>query len=183
MPPDELNMFSYEVLGLVGRNGAGPHDMVSFVRRDRMFVWSGERRYYIEPQRLTDLGYLERRTEPGQTHPRNVYRLTPKAVEALRDYARTPARFTPLKSEAVLRLMIADLAGEAATLQGLLALREDIADLYDRLGDIEARALALPHRRKYVLRVTGFMRRLFDLHLQLVDELERELDPRDHGPF
>jgi DNA-binding PadR family transcriptional regulator len=183
MPRDALTLFSYEILGLVGRNGAAPHDMVRFVRRDRMFAWSGERRYYIEPQRLTDLGYLQRRTEPGHTHARSVYRLTPKALEALRDYARTPVRFTPLKSEALIRLLITDLVGEAATLQGIRDLREDIADLEDRLDDIQTRTLALPHRRKYVLLVIAFMRRLFALHLQLVDELEREFDPRDHGPF
>jgi hypothetical protein len=33
----------------------------------------------------------------------------------------------------------------------------------------------LPHRRKYVLLANGFLRRLLDLHLELVDEIEREL--------
>ena len=144
-----------------------------------MFAWSGERRYYIEPQRLSELGYLERTTEPGETHPRTVYRLTKRGVAALRDFASTPARFTPLKSEVLVRLMVADLAGEAATVHGMRALREDVADLLTRLEKIEARAEALPHRRAYILKVTRFMRRLFELHLDLVDELERELDPAD----
>jgi hypothetical protein len=33
----------------------------------------------------------------------------------------------------------------------------------------------LPHREKYLLIVVGFLRRLLDLHEQLVDEVEREL--------
>ncbi len=36
----------------------------------------------------------------------------------------------------------------------------------------------LPHRRKYLLLVTDFLRRLLDLHLEFVDEVERELAPR-----
>jgi DNA-binding PadR family transcriptional regulator len=183
MPRDALSLFSYEILGLVGRHGAGPHDMVSFARRDRMFAWSGERRYYTEPRHLAELGYLQASSEPGRTHPRTVYRLTDQAREALRDFAHTPARFTPLKSEALIRLMITDLVGEAATRQSMSALREDIADLLERLADVERRTEALPHRRKYLLIVTRFMRRLLALHLELVAELERDLDASDHGPF
>jgi hypothetical protein len=86
--------------------------------------------------------------------------------------------FTPVKSELLLRLLIADLVGEAATRQGIGALREDIADLLDRLEQSEASAQMLAHRRKYLLLVSTFLRRLLDLHLELVDEVERELAPK-----
>lgn len=86
--------------------------------------------------------------------------------------------FTPVKSELLIRLLIADLVGEAATRQGIVALRVDIADLLDRLEQSEASAQTLPHRRKYLLLVSGFLRRLLDLHLELVDEVERELAPK-----
>ncbi len=72
---------------------------------------------------------------------------------------------------------MADLVGEAATRSSVAALREDIADLSARLSEAEAAAQALPHRRKYLLLVTGFQRRLLELHLDLVDDVERELDP------
>ena len=81
------------------------------------------------------------------------------------------------KSELLLRLLIADLVGEAATRRRIGALREDVADLRARLAQSEASAEALPHRRKYLLLVNGFLRRLLDLHLELVDEVERELAP------
>jgi hypothetical protein len=84
--------------------------------------------------------------------------------------------FTALKSEALLRLLVADLVGEAATRTSMLTLRDDIGDLLARLDETEAAAHGLPHRRKYLLLVTGFMRRLFDRHLELVNEVERELD-------
>ena len=116
----ELSLFSYEILGLVGREGAGPHDLRQMVKRGRMLDWAGERQYYAEPKRLARLGYLETRKEPGKTRPRTVYSLTEKGVTALREYAEEPARFTPLKSEPLQRLLIADLVGEKATREGLL---------------------------------------------------------------
>src|SRR6187402_1180719 len=172
---DELSLFSYEILGLVGRGGAGAHDLLRMARRGRMLDWAGESQYYAEPKRLASLGYLEARREPGKTRERTVYTLTDKGLEALRAYARTPVRFTPLKSEPLLRLLIADLAGEATTREAMATLREDLADLLERLEQTEASAETLAHRRKYILLVTGFMRRLFELHLDLVDEVEREL--------
>jgi hypothetical protein len=36
----------------------------------------------------------------------------------------------------------------------------------------------LPHREKYLLLVTGFMSRLLELHRQLVDEVQLQLDDR-----
>jgi DNA-binding PadR family transcriptional regulator len=177
MSSDELSLFSYEILGLVGRDGAGPHDLRQMVKRGRMLAWAGESQYYAEPKRLAKLGYLDVRKEPGKTHQRTVYTLTDKGLEALRAYAETPARFTPLKSDPLLRLLIADLVGEDATRASLAALREDIADIAARLDDAETTAATLPHRRKYLQLVIGFLRGLLDLHLELVDDVEREFAP------
>ena len=176
MSSHELNLFSYEVLGLVGRAGAAPHDLLRMARRGRMLDWAGESQYYVEPKRLARLGYLDARKEPGQTRERTVYTLTDKGLDALAAWAQTPVRFTALKSEALLRLLVADLVGEAATRASMLTLRDDVTDLLARLDEIEAAAEGLPHRRKYLLLVSGFMRRLFELHLDLVDRVERDLD-------
>jgi hypothetical protein len=67
------------------------------------------------------------------------------------------------------------LVGEAATRESIATLRDDIADLFARLDATDASAAALPHRRKYLLLVNGFLRRLLELHLEWVDEVEREL--------
>jgi DNA-binding PadR family transcriptional regulator len=181
MSRDELSLFSYEVLGLVGRTGAGAHDLLRLARRGRMLAWAGESQYYTEPKRLAALGYLDARKEPGRTRSRTVYTLTEKGLDALCDYARTPVSFTPVKSDVLLRLLIADLVGEEATRESVGTLRDDIADLSARLDDAEATAEALPHRRKYLLMVLGFLRRLLELHKDLVDEVERELTPTDTG--
>jgi len=171
----DLTLFSYEVMGLVGREGAGPHDLLRMARRGRMLDWAGESQYYVEPKRLARLGYLEARTEPGRTRPRTVYSLTDEGLEALRAYARTPVAFTPLKSEPLLRLLLADLVGDDVTRAALGTLREDLADLRVRLEESAEAAGALPHRAKYLLLVNGFLRGLVDLHEELVDDVEREL--------
>jgi DNA-binding PadR family transcriptional regulator len=173
MSSDELNLFSYEVLGLVGRNGAGPHDLRRMVRRGRFFDWAGESRYYVEPKRLARLGYLRARREPGRTRERTVYTLTEKGLDALVAWARTPTRFTPVKSEINIRLLLTDLVGEPDTRASILALREDLADLRARLEEAEASSESLPHRQKYLRLNILFVRRLLDLHEELVDEVER----------
>src|SRR6187431_2349758 len=115
MSSDDLSLFSYEILGLVGRTGAGAHDLLRLARRGRMLDWAGESQYYAEPKRLARLGYLEAQKEPGKTRERTVYRLTEKGIDALRAYARTPVRFTPVKSDPLLRLLLCDLVGEEVT--------------------------------------------------------------------
>ena len=177
MSSDDLSFFSYEILGLVGRTGAGAHDLLRLARRGRMLDWAGESQYYAEPKRLARLGYLEAQKEPGKTRERTVYRLTEKGIDALRAYAQTPATFTPLKSDPLLRLLIADLVGEDATIESLQALRQDLSDLRARLDESVSSAVALPHRSRYLLIVIDFLRGYLELHEQLIDRVERELTP------
>jgi hypothetical protein len=56
-------------------------------------------------------------------------------------------------------------------------LREDIADLQARVAEMEIRAGEIPHRQKSLVMTAGFLRRLLALHLDFIDEVERELAP------
>src|ERR1700756_4691686 len=89
MATTELSLFSIEILGLVGREGAGPHDLLRMAKQGRMLAWAGESQYYTEPKRLAELGYLSARKAPGKTRARTIYALTDKGREALHDYAST----------------------------------------------------------------------------------------------
>jgi DNA-binding PadR family transcriptional regulator len=171
----ELGLFSYEILGLVGRGGAGAHDLLRLARRGRMLDWAGESQYYTEPKRLAKLGYLDASREPGKTRERTVYTLTDKGLDALREYAKTPVRFTPVKSDPLLRLLLCDLVGEPVTRASMLTLRDDLADLQRRLDESVVTAEALPHRSKYLLLVIEFLHDYLELHRELVDTVEREL--------
>jgi DNA-binding PadR family transcriptional regulator len=177
MSGKELSLFSYEMLGLVGRSGVGAHDLLQMARRGRMLDWAGESQYYVEPKRLAKLGYLDARKEPGKTRERTVYTLTEKGLDALREWVRTPVTFQPFKSEMMMRLLVADLVGEAPVRESVGTLRADIEDLFERIAESEASAAALPHRSKYLLLNTRFLRQLLDLHLQWIEEVERELSP------
>jgi hypothetical protein len=114
-------------------------------------------------------------SRPNGCAPRSA---TSKGLEALRSYARTPVAFTPLKSDALLRLLICDLVGEEVTRASMATLRDDIAELEARLEEAEHSAHQLAHREKYLLLVTTFMRQFLDLHSELVDQVEHELQPQ-----
>src|SRR5215211_7441175 len=93
MAVSELSLFSIEILGLVGHQGASPHDLLRMAQSGRMLAWAGESQYYTEPKRLAKLGYLSSRKAPGKTRERTIYTLTDKGIEALREYARTRVEF------------------------------------------------------------------------------------------
>ncbi len=76
-----------------------------------------------------------------------------------------------------MRLLLADLVGDEVTRESFATLRDDVAELAVRVGESARVADELPHRRPYLLLVHDFLRRLLDLHLELVDEVERELAP------
>jgi DNA-binding PadR family transcriptional regulator len=175
MSSNELSFFSYEILGLVGRGGAGAHDLLRLAKDGRMLAWAGESQYYTEPKRLAKLGYLSASKAPGKTRERTVYALTDKGLDALLEYARTPAVFTPFKSDALQRLLICDLVGEDVTRESLASLRDEIADIESRLDAADERARNLPHREKYLLIVTRFLRGLLELHEELIEDVKQEL--------
>lgn len=171
---EDLTSFSYEVLALVGSGGAGAHDLLRMAKQGRFLAWAGESQYYVEPKRLAKLGYLEARKEPGKTRERTVYTLTEKGLDALREWVRTPLRFTPFKSEALIRTLATDLVGEDAVREGFATLREDLEDMRVRVEETAERAKALPHREKYLNLGLEFIEGLIGLYEELVDKVEQD---------
>lgn len=176
MSRDTLTPFSYAILVLVGRDGAGPHDLVQMARKGRVYAAAAESQYYAEPKRLERLGYLSARKEPGRTHERTHYSLTGHGVAALRDWAGQPVRFPRTLHEGVVRLLAADLVGEAPVRESVAALRTELDELDALIDDGEATAAALPHREKYLRINHRLARRLVAAHRDWIAEVERELD-------
>jgi DNA-binding PadR family transcriptional regulator len=172
--PDNLTLFSYETLALVGRGGVGAHDLRRIAKRDRFLAWAGESQYYVEPKRLARLGYLEARKEPGKTRERTVYALTDKGLDALREWVRTPLAFTPFKSDALIRIMATDLVGEEAVREGFAGLRADLDDMRARAEEAGRRAKTLPHREQYLRLGLDFVEGLIQLYEELVEKVERD---------
>jgi DNA-binding PadR family transcriptional regulator len=175
MSTGKLTAFSYRILALVGRGGAGAHDLARMAERGRIYAYDAPSQYYAEPKRLASLGYLDARKEPGKTRERTHYTLTDKGLEALREWAAEPTPFPRINHEGVTRMLATDLVGEAVVRESIAALRSEIADLSARADEAEAVAETLPHRRNYLLLNLRLARRLLAAHLEWVDEVEQEL--------
>jgi DNA-binding PadR family transcriptional regulator len=178
MSRDPLTPHSFAVLTLVGRGGAGPHDLVRMARSGRIYWDAAESQWYAEPKRLAALGYLDARTEPGRTRPRTHYTLTDEGRAALAAWMETPARFPRMQHEAVVRLLAADIVGGAAVLGSLRALRDEIAAILARLDAAEAVARTIPSRESLLLLNHRLARRIVQAHTDWLDEVEQELAER-----
>ncbi len=166
------------MLVLVGRDGAGPHDLVRMARQGRVYADFAESQWYAEPKRLERLGYLSSRKEPGRTRERTHYMLTEQGLHAVREWMTEPARFSRIQMEPAWRLLAADLVGPEAVLESLRALRAEIADLNARLDVAEPIAETIPHRTPYLLLNLQLARRIVQAHADWLDEVERELGPK-----
>ena len=163
------------MLVLVGRGGAGPHDLVRMARVGRVYQGAAESAYYAEPKRLERLGYLRSRKEPGKTRERTHYELTEKGYDALREWMRTPASPPRIATDAIERLLAGDLVGDAAVLESLSGLREEIETMLAGVDTSVEAAAALPHRRTYLLLNYRLARAVLEAHLAWLDEVEAEL--------
>lgn len=166
------------MLALVGKGGAGPHDIARMMREGQIFWAAARSQYYAEPKRLEKLGYLSSAKEPGQTTERTHYKLTAKGTRALRSWLAEPARFTRIQAEGVVKLLAADLVDDDVILASLEALRETIAELRAGLAAAEARRPEFPHRERYLELNHAFARELIDAHATWLDQVERELGKR-----
>jgi DNA-binding PadR family transcriptional regulator len=173
----ELTPFSYAILCLVGRNGAGPHDLARMMREGHA-IWSSARsQYYAEPKRLERLGYLRSDKQPGQTTERTHYTLTDKGTEALKAWLAEPTRYSRIQAEPVLHLLAADFVDDAVTVESLKAMRAELAEISEQVDQAEARASELPHRERYLRLNHTFMRAVIKAHEDLIELAEKELGP------
>jgi DNA-binding PadR family transcriptional regulator len=175
----DLTGLSYVVLNLIGRNGAGPHDLVQMARRGQRLYWAGaESKIYAQPKRLEELGYLTSEKTPGKTRERTHYRLTEKGVRAVQEWLPLPSRFPRIQSEAAIRVQASDLADDPrVVLDSLKPLREEIAELAAVLDESERREPQFPHRQRQLRLLHSLGRRLLCAHLEWIGEVEQELGP------
>jgi PadR family transcriptional regulator AphA len=161
---------------LVGRGGAGPHDLRLMADRGRVYWDAAPSQWYAEPKRLSELGYLEARKQPGRTRERTHYTLTGTGRDAIEEWVRTPASLPRTQHETVVRLMAADLVDPAAVLEGLHALGEEIEAALADVG--AARTIAheaLPHRRHLLEVNHRYAERMLKLQRDWLREAQRVL--------
>ena len=149
MNAKELTPFSHVILALVGRGGAGPHDIVRVMRQGAQFWSTSESHYYAEPKRLAKLGYLSARTEPGRTRPRTHYELTDKGVEALRAWLAEPAAMPRVQHEGIVKLLAAELRRDATVAASVTGLRAEFDEAEAQLDAQVERIPDVPHRAQH----------------------------------
>jgi DNA-binding PadR family transcriptional regulator len=173
----DLHSFSFVVLVLVGRRGAGPHDLKVMAAKGRVYWDAAPSQWYAEPKRLEKLGYLDARTEPGRTRRRTHYTLTDSARAALEVWVRTPSPLPRTQNESIVRLLAADLVDPTAVLEGLEGMRAEIEAALAQVSAARAQWAELPHR-KNLLEVNGrYATRLLELQREWLDEARRALAP------
>lgn len=184
MAAADLTPFSYAVLTLVGRDGAGPHDLVRMARQGRVYWTAADSQWYSEPKRLAKLGFLRAEKRPGRTRERTHYTLTEAGRAALLEWAAEPARFPRIQHEAVTRLLLGDMVPDAVLVAGLQSMRTEIAEIAAQLGAADAAAAEVPHRTRYLRLNHALARRILDAHSTWIDQVERELgDPAQPAPL
>jgi DNA-binding PadR family transcriptional regulator len=174
-----LTPFSYVILALVGRDGAGPHDIVRMMREGAIFWTTSESHYYAEPRRLAALGFLQARTEPGRTRPRTHYELTDAGREALAAWLAEPAAMPRVQNEAVVKLLAADFTDDATIAASLARVRVGMQRAYEALEEMERRAPLIPHRTRYLRLIDDYGRRLLDAQREWLDAVQEELGRQD----
>ena len=170
-----LSSFSYAVLVLVGRGGAGPHDLRRAAGYGRVFWESAPSQWYAEPKRLAEHGYLEAHKTPGRTRERTHYTLTERGREALAGWVRTPATQPRIQNEPVIRLAAADLVDPAAVLEGLEAMRPDLEAAVTGVEAGQERAADLTHRAHLLAVNHRYAKKLLELQREWLDEAEAVL--------
>lgn len=170
----ELTPLAYVVLSLVGRQGAGAHDLAQMAASGQELYYAGAAsKIYERAARLAQHGYLNAEKRPGKTRDRTYYTLSDTGLRALQAWLEEPSRFPRIQSEAVTRVFASDLAiDEDAVLRSLQALKPEIEQLHRVLDDDERRAAQFPHRARQLQLVRSLGRRLLDAHTEWLAEVE-----------
>jgi len=170
-----LTPFSYLVLTLVGRGGATAYELAQMQRRGEGYFGYASSQWYAEPKRLAALGLLAAEREPGRTRERTRYHLTDGGRAALARWVPTPPRPPHVDSEAIVKVLAADLVDEQDVLASIRALRPELERMRSSIEEGIRRAADFPHRERYLLLNHRLVQRVLDAHLEWVDEVEAEL--------
>ena len=170
-----LSPFSYVILVLIGRGGAGPHDLRRMAEAGRVYWDAAPSQWYAEPKRLEKLGLLTSRKEPGQTRQRTHYDLTPAGVAALEAWVRTPTPLPRMQQEAIVRVLAADLVDHGAILEGLAPLAGELATADAEITHALEVARSLPERRRLLEINHRYAARLIALQREWLEEARAAL--------
>ncbi len=121
---------SFAILGLLAIRPWSTYELTKLLGRSVQYVMPRtEANRYQEPKRLVEAGLATAADEGVGQRPRTVYTITPAGRAALADWLARPARPTQLESEALLKVLFANMA--------------PLSTLLERIGEFEAEAEAV----------------------------------------
>ena len=153
MSRDELRLFSYEILGLVGHDRRGTHDLRRMVKRDACSTGPGRASTTSSPSAWPGSAISRRARNRARRGTGPSTRSPTRASRRCASGRERRSHFTPVKSELLVRLLIADLVGEEPTRESIVRCATTSQTCSARVDEAESSAEALPHRRKYLLLV------------------------------
>jgi len=102
---------SFAVLGLLAIRPWSTYELTKLLGRSVHYVMPRtEANRYQEPKRLVEAGLATAAEEMVGQRRRTIYSITPAGREALADWLARPARPTQLESEALLKVLFANMA-------------------------------------------------------------------------
>lgn len=108
---------SFAILGLLAIRPWSTYELTKLLGRSVQYVMPRtEANRYQEPKRLVQAGLATAADERVGQRPRTVYSITPAGRKALADWLERSARPTQLESEALLKVLFANMAPQATLL-------------------------------------------------------------------
>lgn len=128
------------VLGLLTRGPKSGYDVKKHAETSVGYFWDpAKSQIYAVLPRLVEAGYAtSRRVAQEQRPDKQVYRITRRGREALKDWIElTPPPPDPARNPLLLKVFFGDLAAPAAVLEQVRARREDAEELKAELDRID----------------------------------------------
>jgi PadR family transcriptional regulator, regulatory protein AphA len=137
----ELTPTEYAVLGLLTRGEQSGYDLQKYAQLSVGYFWTpAKSRIYATLPRLVDAGLVRRRDVPQEGRPnKQLYRLTPRGEQALRDWiASTPLAPEASRNALLVKVFFGDVAAPEDVLRQIRQRRDEAEELKRVLEEKEA---------------------------------------------
>ena len=176
----ELTATEVAVLGLLTGGPKSGYDVKKHAETSVGYFWDpAKSQIYAVLPRLVEAGYATSRKVAQEQRPdKQVYRITSRGREALRDWIElTPSPPDPSRNALLLKVFFGDLADPAAVLEQVRARREAAEELKAELDEIE-KASTGRDRDFYPSLTRSYGQYWADAVINWAKEVERRIDER-----
>jgi len=175
-----LTVTEVAVLGLLTPGPMSGYELKKYAEASVGYFWDpAKSQIYAVLPRLVEAGYATSRKVAQEQRPdKQVYRITRRGREALRDWIElTPPPPDPARNALLLKVFFGDLADPAAVLEQVRARREAAEELKAELDEIDERSTGRD-RDFYPSLTRSYGQHWADAVIRWAKEVERRIDER-----